>query len=98
MIGKWPELFKKDYGQLKIIQGPIGYSSITRFIANEIRDLPYEKSIEIEANHSINRAIFEWIDCVTISESMWYPGNSFSKLSSESGYNIVASELKASMK
>lgn len=89
---KWPELFKKDQNQLKIIQGPIGYSSITRYIANEIKNID---DVPCNYSHYVNN-IAKWIENVTLDEKVWYPGNSFSKLSSESGYNIIASELKKS--
>lgn len=98
VLSKWPGLFKKDHSYLKIIQGPIGYSSITRFIANEIKNLEPGDIEEIIDNNSISMMISEWIDSVTLSEEVWYPSNSFSKLSSESGYNIIASEMKHSIK
>lgn len=94
VISKWPNLFSSEFEKLRIIQGPIGYSSITRFIANEIKGLTEHEINSFDEFGSINK----WIDSIDLSEDIWYPGNRFSKFTSESGYNIIASELKESMK
>ena len=94
VIEKWPNLFSSEFEKLRIIQGPIGYSSITRFIANEIKDLSEAQKSEYNESDLINK----WIISIDLPEGIWYPGNRFSKFTSESGYNIIASELKESMK
>lgn len=96
VMEKWPTLFERDDSYLRIIQGPIGYSSITRFIANEIK-LVDMNSGEKQLS-DINYLITLWINSIDLTEEVWYPGNKFSKLTSESGYNIIVSDIKKSMK
>ncbi|MEQ7178066.1 DGQHR domain-containing protein [Enterococcus thailandicus] len=96
VMDKWPSLFHSGFEKLRIIQGPIGYSSITRFIANEIKDLHDKEVEEIKMSDSLDDRIYKWIDSVDLIEDVWLPGNRFSKFTSESGYNIVAAELKES--
>lgn len=95
---KWGDLFKYESSNVKIIQGPIGYSSITRFIANEIKNLEIEQLQKIDSISMMDKMINKWINSIDLFEEVWYQGNKFSKLTSESGYNIIASELKNSMK
>lgn len=97
IMGKWGNSIESNESNLKILQGPIGYSSITRFISNEIKDLGDDK-LEGISGSAIDMMIFNWINSINLSEDVWYPGNKFSKLTSESGYNIIAAELKKSMK
>lgn len=97
VVEKWPNLFAKEYGQSKIIQGPIGYSAITRFIANQINNLTPTEINEIISSDSLNSRISKWINSLSLQEDVWYSGNRFSRFTSESGYNIIVSELKGSM-
>lgn len=98
VFSKWPNLFNKEHSYMKIIQGPIGYSSLTRFIANQVKQLNSSDANDIIESNSINNMISDWINSITVNEEVWYPGEKFSKLSSESGYNIIASELENSMR
>lgn len=76
----------------KVIQGPIGYNSITRFIIqniNELNGITYEQ-LQLE--------IPRWIEAIDINPNKWAPGNYYSKFSSESGYRIIVDDLIQSMK
>ena len=41
--------------------------------------------------------IEEIINSISLKDEVWYPGNMFSKFTSESGYNIIVSNIKESM-
>lgn len=93
---KWPNLFSNKYKQANIIQGPIGYSSIMRFISNEIKNLPDEAITEIQNEKSMVNFLGKIINSINLKEDVWFSGNKFSKLTSESGYNIIVHELELS--
>lgn len=87
---KWPYLFESTYENRKIIQGSIGYSSISKYIVMIIKDLEIDVNKKLE--HTA-RYIEESVFNINIDESMWIAGNKFSKYTSESGFNIIAKEL-----
>lgn len=91
VVLKWPNLFKKNENYLKIIQGPIGYSSIIRFVSNEIK---LQNNL---TKDNLEIFIEEIINSISLKDEVWYPGNMFSKFTSESGYNIIVSNIKESM-
>lgn len=80
---KWPLLFIDESSKNDIIQGAIGYTSITRYIAFCINNVD-----------SFNEGdIYQWIFSICVDTSEWLPGNRYSKYTSVSGYNYIANEL-----
>lgn len=84
---RWSDLFYGDLDKRRIIQGPIGYSSINRLI-----NMLLAKYDNISLDDFI-QLIKSKIKNISIDEKYWLPGGYFSGFSSESGYSIVANEL-----
>lgn len=92
IASRWPELFKNldTIEERRIIQGPIGYSSVNIVIKRLIKEQQIKDYPTLIKNFSV------LICSAKIDYQQWLPGNNFSKYSSESGYNIVADEFFAS--
>lgn len=88
---KWPDLFDFNLEKRRIIQGSIGFSSINKFL---IQNLKCESG-NMTADEFIDRAAV-WIRSIQISSKDWFPGERFSKYSSATGYSIIAQELMKS--
>ena len=94
IIKKWPELFSKTVGSNSIIQGPIGYSSINKFIVFLL------KKNTINNKNDFKKILEEWINKISVQYTKWIPGESgisYSNYSSEAGYTFVANALIDSM-
>lgn len=89
---RWSELFDDTIEKRRIIQGPIGFSSINRVLKRLI------KEYEISDRQSLSKYFSSLISDSRIDYRQWLPGNYFSRYSSESGYNIVADEIFTSSK
>lgn len=89
---RWGNLFNGEIEKRRIIQGPIGFSSINRLV--NILLSGYE-SISPE---DLKQLIESKIRHITLDEKVWLPGSFFSGFSSESGYSIVANEILQSIK
>ncbi len=89
---RWSDLFYGDFEKRRIVQGPIGYSSINRFV-NML--LAKYDSISLD---EFKQAVESNINRISIDEKYWLPGGPFSGFSSESGYSIIANELLDSIK
>ncbi|MBD5132696.1 MAG: DGQHR domain-containing protein [Clostridiales bacterium] len=89
---RWSDLFNSNFENRRIIQGPIGYSSINRLVNMLLAKYNYisldEFKLMIESN----------IRRISMDEKCWLPGGYFSGFSSESGYSIIANELLKSIK
>lgn len=85
---KWPDLFYGNLEKRNIIQGAIGYTSINKFITENLKNI--DRPIDME---SFKNYISIWINSINIPSQFWEPGNKFSHFSSESGYKIVVNEL-----
>ncbi|MDE6604921.1 MAG: DGQHR domain-containing protein [Clostridia bacterium] len=92
VTARWSDLFDGDMEKRRIIQGPIGYSSINR-VVNML--LAEQDGISLNA---FKQLIESKIRHISLDEKNWLPGGFFSGFSSESGYSIVASELICSIK
>lgn len=92
VVVRWSDLFCGDLEKRRIIQGPIGYSSINRLVNMLLAD--YD-SISLA---DFKQLIESKIRRISIEEKYWLPGDYFSAFSSESGYSIVANELLNSIK
>lgn len=88
---KWKEQFAGDNNQRSIIQGAIGYNAINKSIISELN----ERNGDIVLD-DFYKIVCDMIKSFNISSDYWKPQGIFSKYSSESGYLIVASELKNS--
>lgn len=89
---KLPELFSSNIEDRSIIQGSIGYSSVSRYLSYRLKY--YEGEVSAL---NIKKLLTEWIGEINTSPDQWKAGvGRFSKFSSESGYTIVARELLAS--
>lgn len=76
----------------QIIQGSIGYSSITRTIIKLLRE-----SSNLDGKNlfpTIQRIIMSF----NVNENNWRKGGAYSKYSSESGIRIISEELLHSVK
>lgn len=85
---KWSELFDTDLEKRRIIQGSIGFSSINKYL---IQNLKYENSKMTEEKF-ISKACM-WIQAVMFPSKIWLPGGEFSKYSSAAGFSIIAQQL-----
>lgn len=90
---KWPDLYYGNFEKRNIIQGAIGYTSINKFIIENLKNI--DKPIDME---SFKDYVVIWINSINIPSKYWEPGNKFSHYSSESGYKIVVNELFNSVK
>lgn len=88
---KWPDLFDSNLEKRRIIQGSIGFSSINKFL---IQNLKYMQR-KMRAVEFIDWAAI-WIRSIQIPSKAWLPGERFSKYSSATGYSIIAQELMKS--
>lgn len=86
---KWKSLFNEDLDKRAIIQGPIGCSSLNKFIGLVLLDKKEPLSIE-EYKGKIDK-IFSSLD---IPADNWIRGIRYSLYSSEAGYSLVAKELQ----
>lgn len=90
---KWPDLFDSDLEKRRIIQGNIGFSSINKYL---IQNLKKESGI-IKVDELIVQ-ISGWIQKIQFPSKVWLPGDRFSKYSSAAGFSIIAQELIDSAK
>lgn len=88
---KWEGLFLGDKTNRTIIQGAIGYSTINRLISHIIK-----QNNDINSDN-LRKYLKMWIMSIDVPTVDWIPGNKYSKYTSESGYSIVANELRNSM-
>jgi DGQHR domain-containing protein len=86
---KWPELFTSDKQLRKIIQGPIGFSSINKYLILRMQN---DSQVNKE---NLNVKAKEWIKDINVGYAEWMPGNTFSKFSSEAGYSFIANTIAA---
>lgn len=89
---KWPDLYYGNFEKRNIIQGAIGFSSINRFIIENLKKT--DKPISFDM---FKKQIVVWINSINVPSKYWEPGNRFSSYSSESGYKIIVIELLNSM-
>lgn len=88
---KWSEIFSGDKFNRTIIQGAIGYSTINKLISYLIKN-------DNEINNDILYInLKKWIMSIDVPTINWMPSEKYSNYSSESGYSIVANDLKNSM-
>lgn len=85
---KWPELFSSDVEQRSIIQGPIGCSSINKFIIKAL----FNSTTILTKDEYIDK-LTELFTKLDIPYKNWTKGVLFSSYSSESGYSVVADIL-----
>ena len=85
---EWSDLFKDDRIYNTVIMGPIGFSSITKYIVNQLG----QNTMEIN-NSNIKDFIWEWITRISVPSQYWNKGEVFSRYTSESGYNAIADKL-----
>lgn len=90
---KWPELFDSDLEKRRIIQGSIGFSSINRFLIQNLK----KKNVDMSIDGFIDQVAI-WIRSIQYSSQGWLPGEAFSKYSSEAGFSIIAQELTDTMR
>ena len=88
IYNKWIILFD-DAKNNKILQGAIGFSSINRLIVIYLKEFNKELTL-----NEFKELISNIIQSIEIDYRKWLPGNTYSKYSSESGYNFVAIDLK----
>lgn len=81
---KWPDLFFSNKVYDSIITGPIGFTTINKFIALKI-----DRKNETDLEDQIKAVVFG----LNIPSSKWLKGSSFSKLSSEAGYSEIVDYL-----
>ena len=84
---KWPDLFNKSFEVRSIVQGSIGYTSITRTLVKLMR------SEDLHDTESVISFCERIIMCMDVDSSNWYPGNVYSRFSSEAGYRFVSDDL-----
>lgn len=85
---KWPDLFCFDLEKRRIIQGSIGFSSVNKYLVQNLKAEGSHMCINEFLDH-----IALWIQNIRLPSLVWLPGGQFSKYSSASGYSIIAQEL-----
>lgn len=85
---KWPSLFTNEGLQKSVIAGPIGFTSINKYIAKQITERNIN-NIELLKQH-----ICEEIDNIKCPSKVWLKGHDFSTFSSESGYSKIVDFLE----
>lgn len=89
---KWPDVYEKGSDARIIIQGSLGYTAIIRTLVKLMKEETFTSMVEV-------RTFFSYvIMSFKVQPSLWYPGELFSKFSSEAGYKYVSDELIKSMK
>lgn len=88
---KWPSLFDFDLEKRRIIQGSIGFSSLNKYLIQNLKREDYYMT----APEFIEQAAV-WIRSIQFLDNVWLPGERFSKYSSAAGFSIIAQELMAS--
>lgn len=87
---KWGDLFKKDQISNNVLLGPIGFTSICKYIAFQIIEEPLSHNIEDDINRFVKNIGYgseEWLKYKDPSQKK------FSKYTSESGYSVIAALL-----
>lgn len=87
---KWPEAFTNEESGIRIIQGPIGYSSLTKFFVRELRSHAF---LTINSFEDYIRFIDNCLSNTNVEVSKWAPGEYYSQFTSESGYNLISKDL-----
>lgn len=85
---KWQYLFTNNLEKRRIIQGPIGFSSINKFINLKLKSINKKMTLS-----EFKESFSQWINNCSVDSKMWEPGGNYSQFSSESGYNLIAKEL-----
>lgn len=92
---KWGNLFEKDQIHNNVLLGPIGFTSICKYIAYQITKEPFSDGIE--------NAISRFIKNIGYGSEEWLKYDDpakkkFCKYTSESGYSVIAALLVESYK
>ena len=92
---KWSDLFDKDQIQNSVLLGPIGFTSICKYIAYQISKEPISSDIKLD--------ISRFIKNIGYNSDVWQKEKdptkeNFSKYTSESGYSVIAALLVESYK
>ncbi len=88
---KWPDLFDSDIEKRRIIQGSIGFSSLNKYLIQNLK----QQGAHMNVSEFVEHAAL-WIQAIQLPSSDWLPGGRFSKYSSGAGFSIIAQELMAS--
>lgn len=89
---KWPDVYEKGPEARFIIQGSLGYTAIIRTLVKLMKEESFASMVDV-------RAFFSFVILnFGVQPSLWFPGELFSKFSSEAGYKYVSDELIKSMK
>lgn len=83
---KWPKLFCPENISNSVILGPIGFTSLSMFVAYQLGNDPINKDNALEK-------IQKSIASINLSPKVWMRGEDFSKFSSEAGYAEIATQL-----
>lgn len=86
---KWAALFNGNIESRSVLQGPIGCSSINKFIGAKLIQNPNIISFDDFLNYEV-----QWINGLKISYENWIKGKYYSRYSSESGYSFIARDLE----
>lgn len=89
---KWPQLYCASIEEKQIIQGSIGFASITRVINKAIKIREFEDISQLK--EFITKLIF----AINIDETKWLKNGIYSNYSSGSGIKIISEELYNSIK
>lgn len=92
---KWGDLFEKDKIQNNVLLGPIGFTSICKYIAYQITKESISDNIENDINQFIMNIGYgseEWLKYEDPAKKK------FCKYTSESGYSVIAALLVGSYK
>ena len=84
---KWDELFEDNQWLNTVIAGPIGVTSILKYIAVQLGDSVVDES-------QLEKLIVQNIARIDLPVDIWKKGGAFSKYTSESGYSKIVKCLQ----
>ena len=86
---EWSDLFEDDGIYNTVIMGSIGFSSITKYIVNQLNH-----NMDVIDQSNIYEFIRQWITNISVPSKYWKKGSVFSRYTSESGYSEIADMLE----
>ena len=84
---KWPDLFHDEIFSKSVIAGPIGFTSINKYILSQVNDCNADENL-------IREKIENSIECIDCPSKLWLKSDIFATYSSESGYSKIVKILK----
>lgn len=86
---KWPEIDNTDNEDRRIIQGPIGFTTLNRYMITILKENDMRFTSVREYTNFLYKAIYD----ISVKGTSWKKGELYSKFTSESGYRAILDDL-----